>query len=238
MNLKTFTLTLASTRPIHGSASHLRGFFATKFNEYTLLHQHNADKFIYSYPLVQYKMIDGAPMVIGINDGAEVLKQVYDKYDEIKLGDEVYEIVERGICVKNQEFGLSEKIYSYEFATPWLALNQENYKKYYALKDSADRLDFLRKTLTGNLLSMSKSLDYQVSDKIKCDIQVNIRKRRLKDVNVMTFIGGFQANFIIPDYLGIGKSVSRGFGAVIMKNDQGINFNNIYTKADKYDTTE
>ena|SRR5665811_2483169 len=88
MNLKTFTLTLASTRPIHGSASHLRGFFATKFNEYTLLHQHSADKFIYSYPLVQYKMINGAPMVIGINEGAEVLKQVYDKYDEIKLGEQ------------------------------------------------------------------------------------------------------------------------------------------------------
>ena len=227
MNLKTFTLTLASNRPIEGTSTQLRGFFATKFNEYTLLHQHSADKFIYSYPLVQYKMINSAPVIIGINDGAEVLKQVYDKYDEIKLGDEVYEIVERGICVKNQEFGLSEKIHSYEFATPWLALNQENYMKYYGLKDGGERLDFLRKTLTGNLLSMSKSLDYQVPDKIKCDVQVNIRKCRLKDVNVMTFIGGFQANFTIPDHLGLGKSVSRGFGAVVMKNDPETNFNNI-----------
>ena len=83
MKLKTFTLTLASTRPIIGSAPELRGFFATQFNEYSLLHQHNADKLIYRYPLVQYKMIDGAP---GINDGAEVLKQIYDKYDEIKKG--------------------------------------------------------------------------------------------------------------------------------------------------------
>jgi hypothetical protein len=164
-------------------------------------------------------MINGAPMVIGINDGAEVLQQVYDKYDEIKLGDEVYEIVERSISVKNQEFGLSDKIYSYEFATPWLALNQVNYMKYYSLKDGGERLEFLRKTLTGNLLSMSKSLDYRVPDKIKCDVQVNIKKRRLKDVNVMTFIGRFQANFIIPEYLGLGKSVSRGFGAVVMKND-------------------
>lgn len=220
MNLKTFTLTLASTRPIKGTSAELRGFFAVKFNEYSLLHQHNADKFIYSYPLVQYKIIDGAPMVIGINDGAEVLKQVYDKYDEIKLGEGVYEIVEKGISVKNQEFGLSDKIQFYEFATPWLALNQENYKKYYGLKDSGERREFLRKTLTGNLLSMSKSLDYRVPDKIKCDVSLQIRKRRLKDVNVMTFIGGFCVNFIIPDHLGIGKSVSRGFGAVIMKNDQ------------------
>jgi hypothetical protein len=223
MNLKTFTLTLASTRPIEGTSAQLRGFFATKFNEYSLLHQHSADKLIYRYPLVQYKIIDGAPMVIGINDGAEVLKQVYDKYDEIKLGEEVYEIVEKGISVKNQEFGLSDKIHSYEFTTPWLALNQENYMKYYGLKDGGERQEFLRKTLTGNLLSMSKSLDYRVPDKIKCDVSVNIRKQRLKDVNVMTFIGGFCVNFIIPDYFGLGKSVSRGFGAVIMKKDTGVN---------------
>ncbi len=99
--------------------------------------------------------------------------QIYDKYDEIKLGEEVYEIVEKGISVKNQEFGISDKLHS-----------------------------------------MSKSLNYQVPDRIKCDVKVNIRKSRLKDVNVMAFMGGFIANFIIPDHIGIGKSVSRGFGAV------------------------
>ncbi|MCZ7384742.1 MAG: CRISPR-associated endonuclease Cas6 [Candidatus Methanoperedens sp.] len=222
MLLKIFTLTIASTRPITGSAPELRGFFATQFNEYSLLHQHSADRLIYRYPLVQYKMIGGAPMVVGINDGAEVLKQVYDKYDEIKLGEEVYEIVEKGISVKNQEFGISEKIHSYEFATPWLALNQENYKKYYGLKSREDRNEFLRKTLIGNLLSVSKSLDYQVPDTIKCDVDVNIRKSRLKDVNVMTFIGGFCTNFLIPDYLGIGKSVSRGFGTVKQLERDGV----------------
>ena len=214
MNLKTFILTLASTRPIQGTSSELRGFFATQFTEYSLLHQHSADKLIYRYPLVQYKIIDSAPMVIGINDGAEVLKQVYDKYDEIKLGEEIYEIVEKGISVKNQEFGISDKIHSYEFATPWLALNQENYMRYYGLNGREERQEFLRKTLIGNLLSMSKSLDYQVPGRIKCDVRVKIRKSRLKDVSMMVFIGSFCANFLIPDYLGIGKSVSRGFGAV------------------------
>lgn len=214
MNIKTFTLTLASTRPITGSAPELRGFFATKFTEYSLLHQHNADRLIYRYPLVQYKMIDGAPMVIGINEGIEVLKQVYDKYDEIRLGEETYNIVEKGISVREQEFGLSEKFHSYEFETPWLALNQENYMKYYSMRSMDERKDFLRKTLTGNLLSMSKSLGYQIPGLIKCEVEVRMKKDRLKDVNVLAFTGGFCANFQIPDYLGIGKSVSRGFGAV------------------------
>lgn len=214
MFLKTFTLTLASTRPIKGSASQLRGFFATKFNEYTLLHQHNTDQLIYRYPLVQYKIIEGIPTVIGINEGAEVLKEIYDQYDEIHLNGSVYEIMERGISVRNQEFGLADMTHHYCFITPWFALNQENYKRFYLAGGSVERNELLNKTLIGNLLSMSKSLDYQVPDKVICETDVRIRKGRQKDTNIMTFIGTFSANFHIPEYLGVGKSVSRGFGAV------------------------
>lgn len=214
MKLKILTLTLESDKPIKEDAHHLRGFFATKFNEYSLLHQHNVDKFIYSYPLVQYKMIDKTPMVLGINEGAEVLKEVYDKYDEIRLGDNTYEIVEKGIAIKNHEYGLSDKIHAYDFLTPWFALNQENYMKFYHSGNRGERDELLRKTLTGNILSMSKSLGYQVPDRIKCATDVRIRKARLKDTNIMAFIGSFHVNFLIPDYLGIGKSVSRGFGTV------------------------
>src|SRR5271157_5895720 len=214
MILHTFTLTLGSTRPIHGSAQELRGFFATKFNEYTELHQHNADKFIYRYPVVQYKIIGNVPTVIGINEGAEVLKQIFDGYQEIRLGADTYQIVERGISLKDEKFGISDKIRSYEFVTPWLALNQENYRKFYTLKGKPERDEFMRKILTGNILSMAKSLNYDVPGQIKCDTNLHFQKDRLKDVSVMVFTGKFHVNFLIPDFLGIGKSVSRGFGAV------------------------
>ena len=32
---------------------------------------------------------------------------------------------------------------------------------------------------------------------------------------MLGFLGAFSVNFAIPDYWGIGKSVSRGFGTVI-----------------------
>ncbi len=45
MNLKTLRLTLKSDRPVEEAAAKLRGFFATRFNEHALLHQHiNVDK--------------------------------------------------------------------------------------------------------------------------------------------------------------------------------------------------
>jgi len=84
---------------MHGDAAKLRGFFATSFNEYALLHQHTADKLIYKYPLIQYKMLQGKPMVLGINEGAEVLKEIYDKFDEIKIGESKYTIMERGVTL-------------------------------------------------------------------------------------------------------------------------------------------
>lgn len=213
MKLQTFTLTLASDRPITEGASQLRGFFATKFNEYILLHQHQTDKFLYKYPLIQYKVIDGTPMILSINEGTEVLKEIYDKYDEIRLGDSKYTINERGIIVKEQDFGLSDKFWKYQFITPWFALSQKNYHRYYS-GSREEQHSLLRKTLIGNLLSVSKTLGYTVPGEIKVDTNVRPEKSRLKDTTIMGFTGTFIVNFNIPNYMGIGKSVSRGFGSV------------------------
>jgi hypothetical protein len=213
MNLLVFTLTLTSTRQIQESGAQLRGFFATKFNEYSLLHQHNADKLIYRYPMVQYKMINRTPTVIGINEGAEVLKEIYDEYDKITLNGNDYEILERGVIYKKEAFGISEKLIKYEFITPWFALNQENYRKYLSF-DKEKKVELLNRNLIGNMLSMSKSLGYQVPEKIKCYSELKSRPSSLKGNEIIAFKGSFITNFQIPEYLGLGKSVSRGFGTV------------------------
>ncbi len=213
MDLKILTLTFTSTRPIRESGEQLRGFFATKFNEYNLLHQHNTNKFIYRYPLVQYKMINRTPAVIGINEGAEVLKEIFDEYDKINLNENEYEIVERGITYKKEDFGISEKLIKYEFVTPWFALNQENYRKYRDFNKD-QKYDLLNRNLIGNMLSMSKSLNYQVPEMIKCHTELKERSSSMKGNEIIAFRGSFVTNFKIPDYLGVGKSVSRGFGTV------------------------
>jgi len=71
MNLTLLRLTLHSDAPMRTDAAKLRGFFATRFNEYALLHQHVTDRLIYKYPLIQYKMLEGSPLVLGINEGTQ-----------------------------------------------------------------------------------------------------------------------------------------------------------------------
>jgi len=214
MKVKTLTLTLVPDRKVGTNASKLRGFFATRFNEYTLLHQHNCDKVIYMYPLVQYKILKGIPLVIGINEGVEVLQEIFNKYEKIELDESTYDILEKKISFKEQEFGISDKFHTYKFETPWFALNQENFTDRYTKIGVAEQKELLRKTLVGNILSMSKSLGYTVPEKIKCEINLHPGSSRMKGVKIATFKGEFMVNFLIPDYFGIGKSVSRGFGTV------------------------
>jgi hypothetical protein len=214
MKLKTITLTLKSDRPLDKDATKLRGFFATHFNEYALLHQHVADKLIYRYPLIQYKMLEGAPLVLGIEEGAEVLKQIYDKFDEIKIGESKYSIMERGIALKQEEFGLPQRRSS-ATGLPPLARPFPGEPQRYISLDREERRALLRRIMVGNLLSASKGLNYTALEHIRLDIgSIQARACNLKGVDVMGFGCEFMANFSIPDYLGLGKSVSRGFGAV------------------------
>ena len=74
----------------------------------------------------------------------------------------------------------------------------------------------MEKILIGNLISISKSLGYTVPEPIHVTIH-NLKevKTSLKRTPMLGFLGTFSVNFEIPDYWGIGKSVSRGFGTVL-----------------------
>ena len=83
------------------------------------------------------------------------------------------------------------------------------------LKKTTLKNSLLKKILIGNILSMSKSLGFIVEQEIKLK-SINLREKKvfLKGNPMLGFLGAFSVNFEIPDYWGIGKSVSRGFGAV------------------------
>jgi hypothetical protein len=214
IKLKTLEMTFEGKEEFRGDANQIRGFFASKFNEYDQLHNHNTDKFLYRYPLVQYKVLGRMPLIFGINEGAETLKGLFDKFDTVTLPQEDFEITERSLRIKKQDFGLTKGIYFYEFLTPWLAFNGENEERFFDTNNSEEKKEILRKILKGNLLSISKAFGYTVPDTIKCDVDVEIKRSKYKKMDFISFTGGFIANFLIPDYMGVGKGVAKGFGTV------------------------
>lgn len=216
MKIKTLKLLMKSLETVEESPHLLRGFFANKFKEYVLLHQHlTKNKFIYKYPYIQYKNIDSNPVIIGIKEGVDVLREVYDKYEALELSGHIYEIVEKYIEIKEENFGLNKEQIFYSFLTPWLALNEKNYEKYHKLGTFKKRKELLESILIGNIISMSKSLGYTVPEPIRADIKhLKEVHTSLKGTPMLGFLGNFSVNFEIPDYWGIGKSVSRGFGTI------------------------
>lgn len=215
MDLKILTITFEGNRLEKRDIPKVRGYIASKFPEYLEFHNHIGDnKFKYGYPVIQYKTFNGVPGVMAINEASKTLIQAFYEIDRIDLKETVMDIVEKGYIVKKCEFGTSDYMISYRFLSPWMALNQKNYNEYQKA-DEHGRIDILKKILTGNLISMSKYFGYTVDKQIHVLVKLKPGIVNYKNNSMTAFLGEFMTNFHIPDYLGIGKSVSRGFGTVI-----------------------
>ncbi|MGI6776502.1 MAG: CRISPR-associated endonuclease Cas6 [Acetivibrionales bacterium] len=220
MELEIFMVKLTGNYLQRRDIPKIRGFLANEFSGYTELHNHTTNgSFIYGYPKIQYKVISGIPHIISIGDSAQVLIDVFLRIKEIDLKNRALKLLEKGYYVKKEYFGIIKEMKKYRFITPWMALNQENYRKYIE-HDSIRKAEMLKSILTGNILSMSKYLNYDVQEKIVVLLNVRPVNVNFKNNRMFAFKGEFLVNFKIPDLLGIGKSVSRGFGTVKAMPDE------------------
>lgn len=192
----------------------LRGYFANKYNEYIELHNHKDDKFVYKYPIVQYKIIDNIPILLGLKkEGIDIVKEVFFTNNQLRINAKEYDIYEKNINMYKREYGSTKDVYKYEFLTPWIGLNQKNNKEY-RQANIIDKELILNRVLVGNILSCSKYLGYTVEEEIKVKSSLKKMIVQFKGVKMIGFTGIFYTNFMIPDYLGLGKSVARGFGTI------------------------
>ena len=87
------------------------------------------------------------------------------------MSGESHNIYEKRIRFGYHNFGITQGLNQYKFVTPWMALNQSNYYKYIRC-DEQKKTELLKKVLIGNLLSMSKTLEYHVDQVISVMLQV------------------------------------------------------------------
>ncbi|OIN97602.1 hypothetical protein AUJ66_02650 [Candidatus Desantisbacteria bacterium CG1_02_38_46] len=194
----------------------VRGFFGNLYRNRPEFHGHLGDKLIYRHPLIQYKVFGGSILVVGLKEGAYLLKAV-PGLEYIEIYYKKHSIVKQSTSNIFVPFGLTGEMINYTFITPWIGLNERNYQLYLNLKEKGkDARDMLNKILIGNILSMSKSVNYtvngllQVKSKLKEDIGVEVKE----GVKLIVFKGEFETNFVIPEFWGIGGKVSLGYGTV------------------------
>jgi len=200
----------------------LRGFFANNFKE-ILFHNHYQDGTLrYGYPLIQYKIIDNKPFILGLNEGGDLIKEHFLDIDKLVLGDKEYISpcsklsVNKETLIINKDYDMP--IYKYIFITPWLGLNQENYdiyKEKYINACNKEKTQFFKSIITGNILSFAKGIGWWIEEKITVVPSLSEISVKFKNKDMIGFTGYFFSNIYLPEYIGIGKSISRGFGTLI-----------------------
>lgn len=218
MKIQTTTIKFPELELKTRDAHKLRGFFGNLFKEKSeLLHNHFEDGTLrYNYPLVQYKVIENIPFLVGINQGAELLVNLFLKINHINIDGNHYVINSKNITTSNIEFDDFATLKEYKFATLWMALNQKNHKKYEVISQE-EKEQFLNKTLQNNILSFFKGVDVFVKENIMVMGKFSEKNTKFKEKEMIAFSGSFVTNALLPEYIGVGKSVSRGFGTVIHK---------------------
>jgi Cas6b C-terminal domain/Cas6b N-terminal domain len=217
MKIEKSELLISTERALeYEHARAIRGFFGRLFNTVPAFHGHTGTAFIYKHPLIQYKVRNGSALIMGLKEGAYLLKAV-PPLEHLTVHGEQLPVVTQTRTDGAVEFGLCGRPLQYKFVTSWGALNQDNYHTYCTLNDDSTAVNqLLTRILIGNLLSLSKAVGYVVDETIQVDLTVNgcEELEAKRGVHLVGFNGRFRANFAIPDNWGVGKFSSRGYGTV------------------------
>ncbi len=202
--------------PLEGDGRTVRGFFGNLYRNRPEFHNHFGEKLLYRHPLIQYKIFGGTALVVGLQEGAYLLKAV-PKIECLEIHHKKNAVIKRNLVSGFVPFGVTEYLIHYSFSTPWIGLNNKNYETYLMLKDSREDTEPLfNKVIIGNLLSMCKGLGYTINHQleVKSDLRENGTVDVKENTKLMAFVGQFEVNFLIPDFWGIGGKVSLGYGTV------------------------
>ncbi len=173
----------------------------------------------YLYPRVQVKILDEKIYFLGIAEGVSAVKSLIDNFKALDFGNITFKIKDI-IIDENGIFKQSDDINRYKFITPWVALNRTNIKKF-SKTPSSQKRKFLCELLTKNLIFLASEFKINLDKKILTDIELDDKSlSSFKENRDFGFEGSFLTNFILPDFIGLGNGITRGYGSI--KHEQKI----------------
>lgn len=193
--------------------------------EHLLFHHHIDDQqFLFRYPLIQYKSIYRQSAILCLGDGVDEIHKLFNKSTwEINLKGQKMDLAIDKLDLGNVMLNVWEKSYVYHLYN-WFALSEKNYERFKTVNSQIDRIEMLEKILTGNLLSFAKGVDWHIEKEIKIRIDKVTRTKNLKFKNayLLAFDLDFSSNVFLPNYIGLGKRASHGYGMVVNNKNKRI----------------
>lgn len=181
-----------------------------------LYHNHGDDSVVYRYPMIQYKRIGQCAAIVAVDSGADIIGQFLSSGNSrLRIGEREEEFLISDIKANSCLIQVWDGYFNYHLRK-WLPLNSKNFLEYKALNALSEKINFLEHILIGNILSFAKGIGVTLSSNVRCRI-ISLESPRIaiyKGVKMMSFDMVFQSNVSLPDFVGLGKGVSLGFGTV------------------------
>jgi hypothetical protein len=196
-----------------------RGAVAAKAGlENVLFHNHVDDNFRYNYPFIQYKRLNKCASIICVEQGVDEIHHFFSNPDwSLNLNGEKFEMKIQKLQVNSFNINVWDKYFSYKIFN-WLALNEENYKKYLTLDSLSEKLQLLENIFTANILSFAKGIELYLEKDKKIEVKIqniiNEKIIKFKNINKKSFDIEFKTNVFLPQHIGLGKAASHGYGVV------------------------
>ncbi|MEE2876538.1 MAG: CRISPR-associated endonuclease Cas6 [Candidatus Neomarinimicrobiota bacterium] len=216
-SIKSIVSRLSTDKPVRKTSYQVKGVLMREFPNDPLIPFINGSyRNDYLYPRVQVKILDEQIYLLGIEEGFEPVESLVKNLNVMNFGNITFQVEGVENEVLDINFSPSEKSIYYEFLTPWIALNKINLKRYRTFgKSDEERTNFLRRLLSQNIAFIGKELGLSLDNKIFVDITLDTLKPRIMDEGKnASFEGGFSTNYVLPNYIGVGNGITKGFGVL------------------------
>jgi len=181
-------------------------------------HNHKKDAgYFYRYPLIQYKVLHERPTLLCIEIGTEEIHRFFQNREwNIHISGRELPMKIARLDMKQYTLQAWDRRFAYRIRN-WVALTPPAYQEYQKLEALQEKLIYLEKKLIGNILSFAKGVDWYVERPIDLKITHYNEPRwvKLKNQKMLGFNLDFVSNVFLPGFIGLGKSVSLGFGTLL-----------------------
>lgn len=170
----------------------------------------------YRFPTVMYRSEHNHAALWAWGEGVQaVYNMLLSTDDKLTMQSKPYrlQLIEQHILDNPLSMFDPSKTY---FLKNWLALNEENFKKWDTLPSLSARTAMLEQILASNIIAFAKAVNWQLPQRLEVTL-LQIRSTHTvqhKGVQMVAFDVSFSANIDLPEGLGLGKAVSHGFGVV------------------------
>ena len=181
-----------------------------------LYHNHKKDGFLYSYPLIQYKSIFGKAAIVYLGKAIGDIGNLFGNINqEVEVEGKKISFRIKKIYAQLYQLRVLDYYRNYNLIQ-WLPLQNENYTAYANIEGDKEKEDFLKKILTGNILSFAEGVGWSVRGEIRIEnFEIKDEKwTSFKGHKFLAFNINFDTNVFLPPHIGLGKGAAHNYGVV------------------------